>query len=111
MALSSGKKEAAKSDYVKYLKFNLANQAVGWAEKKWVWVPHKPEGFVAAEVLKDDGKKINVRLGTGEEVTMDTDKVSSMNPPKFDGSEDCLSCLTLTRRRCCTTCALATTTT
>ena len=87
--MASAKKEAAKSDYVKYLKFNPANQPVGWAEKKWVWVPHKPEGFVAGEVLKDDGKKISVRLGTGEEITTDTDKLSSMNPPKFDGSEDC----------------------
>jgi len=86
---TSERARKAREDYNKYLRYNAQIQGLTWGEKRWVWVPHKPEGFIAAEVLKDEGKDYQLRLGTGEEVKLPVDKTVPMNPPKFDGVEDC----------------------
>ncbi len=44
---NTAKKEAAKSDYAKYCKYPSSTTGLTWGEKKWYWVPHKPEGFIA----------------------------------------------------------------
>jgi len=89
MATASERKEAAQGSYNKLLKYPSATTGLTWGEKKWYWVPNKAEGFIAGEVIKEDGKECLLRLGTGEEVKYPMDKVTPMNPPKFDGCEDC----------------------
>lgn len=67
-----------------------------WSAKKYVWVPHEAQGFVAASIIKDSGNDIVCQVvETGKQIHTTKDEVQKMNPPKFDKSEDManLSCL------------------
>jgi myosin heavy subunit len=85
----SDKARRAREDYNKFLRYKGQTVGTTWGDKRWVWVPKKGEGYIAGEVLKEEGKDYLLRLGTGEEVKMAIDKTVPMNPPKFDGVEDC----------------------
>jgi len=37
-----------------------------WATKKWTWVIDEKEGCVAAEILKENGNEITVKLNSGQ---------------------------------------------
>jgi len=37
-----------------------------WAAKKWTWVIDEKEGCVAAEILKENGNEITVKLNNGQ---------------------------------------------
>ncbi len=60
--------DARASDFMSYLarvqnsKVNdiLAQQA--WAEKKYIWIADKQEGYVMASIVKDDGENVEVLL-------------------------------------------------
>ena len=44
----------------------LAFAAMNYDGKKSVWVPHKKEGFVKAEVQDTSGDKVTVKTAKGE---------------------------------------------
>jgi len=75
---------------LKWLKFPEESgfSTSGMADKKWYWIPVKDQ-FVAAEVLNETKTDVKARLGTGEEVNVKATACYPMNPPKFDGAEDC----------------------
>jgi myosin protein heavy chain len=85
------RKEVEQSDYERYLRYpkETGFGVSGWGEKKMVWVPHKEFGFVAAELIKEDGATTIVRTETGEEKHK-TVLIHPMNPAKFEGVEDCV---------------------
>ncbi len=37
-----------------------------WAEKRWVWVADKEEGYVAAHIVAEAGDNVTVELGNGQ---------------------------------------------
>ena len=47
-------------------KERLAFAAQNYDGKKSVWVPHKKEGFVKAEVQDASGEKVTVKTAKGE---------------------------------------------
>ncbi|GAA5825078.1 hypothetical protein JCM3770_004729, partial [Rhodotorula araucariae] len=62
-----------------------------WSTRKWVWVPDELEGYVAGWVVKEDADAgtSTVALESGDETrTVDTDLVTRVNPPNFDGVGD-----------------------
>ncbi|KAJ2848496.1 class II myosin [Coemansia brasiliensis] len=67
--------------------FEQAN--VNFTEKKWVWVPHEKEGFIAGYVVSEDGDDmVTVHLMTGREVPVNINHTEKVNPPKFEKVED-----------------------
>ncbi|XP_065826219.1 myosin heavy chain, striated muscle-like [Oscarella lobularis] len=65
--------------------------AGGFDSKKWVWVPHDTEGFVAGEVKSRKGNKVTVQLPNGSKEEAAEDDTQQMNPPKFEKVEDMAS--------------------
>ena len=53
-----------------------------------VWVPDKVQGDIAGYVLREDGAESVCALATGHTVTVPTEVLSEMNPPKFDKAAD-----------------------
>jgi len=51
--------------------------------KKACWVPDKKEVYVAAEIVEVKGDQTVVQTKGGENVTVKTDLVQQMNPPKY----------------------------
>lgn len=45
-----------------YAAVNDALAQAQWAEKKWVWVNDKDEGFVAGYVVGESGDSVTVKL-------------------------------------------------
>ncbi|KAJ2741571.1 class II myosin, partial [Coemansia sp. BCRC 34301] len=67
--------------------FEQAN--VNFTDKKWVWVPHEKEGYIAGYVVKDDGAdNVVVHLMTGLDVDVNINDTEKVNPPKFERVED-----------------------
>lgn len=33
-----------------------------WAEKKWVWVKDKEEGFMSGYIVSENGDSVNIRM-------------------------------------------------
>ncbi|KAJ2386494.1 class II myosin, partial [Coemansia sp. RSA 2611] len=67
--------------------FEQAN--VNFTEKKWVWVPHDKEGYIAGYVVKEeDGDMVVVHLMTGRDVSVNLNETEKVNPPKFEKVED-----------------------
>nr|CAB3264111.1 myosin-7 [Phallusia mammillata] len=56
--------------------------------KKNVWVPHKKEGYIKAEVLDSSGGKVTVKTIKNETITVKEDDVQQMNPPKYEQTSD-----------------------
>ncbi|KAJ2172902.1 hypothetical protein EV181_007516, partial [Coemansia sp. RSA 532] len=49
--------------------FEQAN--VNFTEKKWLWVPHEKEGYIAGYVVSEDGNDmVTVHLMTGRDVAV-----------------------------------------
>jgi myosin heavy subunit len=79
----------------KYLKF-AANEAAfsigkgAFSDNKFVWAAVDKDKYVVAELLKESGNKLTVRsVVDAKEMTIDKDAACFVNPPKFDGVEDC----------------------
>lgn len=79
----------------KYLKFaaNDAAFSIGkgaFSDNKFVWASVDKDKYVVAEVLKEAGTKLTVRsVVDAKEMTIDKESACYVNPPKFDGVEDC----------------------
>lgn len=72
---------------------NAINDAVAhanWAERKWVWIPDKDEGYIAAYIVREEGEKVIIKLASNEQLerTVHVNDAQKMNPPKFDKVED-----------------------
>ncbi|GAA6039634.1 hypothetical protein JCM8097_002228 [Rhodosporidiobolus ruineniae] len=62
-----------------------------WNSKRWVWVPDAREAYVAGWVVKEDAEKgvSTVALSSGDEMRqVDSDLLTRVNPPTFDGADD-----------------------
>ncbi|GAA5914151.1 hypothetical protein JCM8208_003920 [Rhodotorula glutinis] len=62
-----------------------------WSQRKWVWVPDDRNGYLAGWVVKDnaDDGTSTVALEAGDEMrTVETDLLTRVNPPNFDGVGD-----------------------
>eukprot|EP00833_Pecoramyces_ruminatium_P015999 jgi/Orpsp1_1/1190031/evm.model.d7180000076232.1 len=59
-----------------------------WNEKKWLWIPDPEEGYVASEVLEENGEEIKVKVVNGPERIVNINETEKMNPPKFDKVPD-----------------------
>ncbi|KAJ2864287.1 class II myosin [Coemansia aciculifera] len=67
--------------------FEQAN--VNFTDKKWVWVPHEKEGYIAGYVVKDDGAdNVVVHLMTGRDISVNLNDTDKVNPPKFEKADD-----------------------
>jgi myosin heavy subunit len=81
------------SDYYKYLKYKKGD-AFGLSQmksdKQWLYVPAPPpEMFVLAEKIREEGEFVVVKTVNGEEQKVKKNLTHGVNPPKFDGVEDC----------------------
>ncbi|GAA5863922.1 hypothetical protein JCM8547_005281 [Rhodosporidiobolus lusitaniae] len=68
-----------------------AAQLAQWNQHKWVWVSDAREGYVAGWVVKEEqeGGVSTVALSSGEETRqVETDLLTRLNPPTFDGADD-----------------------
>jgi len=83
----------AKNTYNKYLKFHQGEGFLfgkgTFAENKFVWVSTEKDNYTSGEIIGESGGKYTVRLPDASERQVDKDKADFMNPPKFDGAEDC----------------------
>jgi len=79
------------TDYDKYCKYpkDSGFSVSTYGDKKMAWAPDKEAGFIPAEVLSTSGGVCVVRTEKGDEVKIKEDVICLMNPPKFDGVEDC----------------------
>jgi len=79
--------------YDKYLKYQVGEAFLfgrgTFEANKWVWAPVSKDKYTPGEVIKESGGKLTVRTSEAEEMTIDKDKADFINPPKFDGVEDC----------------------
>ncbi|KAJ2511229.1 class II myosin [Coemansia sp. RSA 1939] len=66
--------------------FEQAN--VNFTDKKWVWVPHEKEGYIAGYVVEESGDSAVVHLMTGRDVSISLTETEKVNPPKFEKVED-----------------------
>lgn len=78
--------------YNKYCKYHqgeafLFSKDAG--EKKFIWFETSKDTYAPAEILSEDAKNVTARLPDGKEVKVEKEKANFMNPPKFDGVEDC----------------------
>jgi len=82
-----------KSIYNKYLKFQTGETFLfgkgTFAENKFVWYATDKDSYTSGEITGESGPNYNVRLTNGTEVTVEKSKADFINPPKFDGVEDC----------------------
>ncbi|GAA6010825.1 hypothetical protein JCM11491_004550 [Sporobolomyces phaffii] len=66
-----------------------AAELAAWNSKKWVWVPDSQQGYVAGWVVKEQDGTSTVAMETGDEMRqVETDSLSRVNPPTFEGAED-----------------------
>jgi myosin heavy subunit len=79
--------------YSKYLKYKINDAFMfgkgTFTDNQWVWVPLDRDRYSSAEIISTSGQNITVRTAEGNELTLDKSKAEFMNPPKFDGVEDC----------------------
>jgi len=79
--------------YLKYSKGEAFLFGKGtYSDKKYIWVQKTKDTYVPGEVLSDKGDKIVARDPEANEITIDAkdrDMIAWINPPKFDGVDDC----------------------
>jgi len=80
--------------YNKFLKYHqgeafLFGKKGNYAEQKYIWVTIGKDEYTHAEVISSSTTKVVARTEKGEEYTVDKEKADWVNPPKFDGCEDC----------------------
>lgn len=85
---------AAETDALRHLReqavTTFADSAThsDWTAQKWLWIVDDKEGFVAANIVKDNGETYEVRLPAGLTKEVNKNDTFKMNPPKFDKVED-----------------------
>jgi len=79
--------------YLKYTKGEAFLFGKGsYSDKKYIWVQKSKDTYVPGEVIKDSGDKIVARDNEANEINVDAkdrDMIAWINPPKFDGVDDC----------------------
>lgn len=81
-----------KEIYNKYLVYKQDEMLVGkstFAENKYAWVMVAKDKYTSAEIVGENGNKFTLRASNGDEFQIEKDKIEYMNPPKFDGVNDC----------------------
>jgi myosin protein heavy chain len=87
-------KQTVSADALKYLREEQARSFADsatqseWTAQKWIWVVDDKEGFVAANIVKDNGDTYEVKLPSGLTKEFNKNDTFKMNPPKFDKAED-----------------------
>ncbi|KAJ3335261.1 MHC class II transactivator, partial [Kappamyces sp. JEL0680] len=79
------------SQYLEKINHNTLNDALAqahWAEKKWVWLVDKKEGYLPATIVSENGDQLEVLLEDNSKRTVNVNDTEKMNPPKFDRVED-----------------------
>ncbi|KAL2914326.1 class II myosin [Polyrhizophydium stewartii] len=79
------------SQFLERVKQNIVGDAMAqaqWAEKKWVWVVDKDEGYVQASIVRENGDEVEVMLTDDSKRVVSINDTEKMNPPKFDKVED-----------------------
>ncbi|CAF4029803.1 unnamed protein product [Adineta steineri] len=56
--------------------------------KKACWIPDAKEVYVAGEIVEVKGEQTVVQTGKGEKVTLKTELIQQMNPPKYSCYDD-----------------------
>ena len=69
-----------------------------WAEKKWMWLIDKEQGYIAVSVVAEHGDTVEIETANGQVCslslscsktkTVSANDLEKMNPPKFDRAED-----------------------
>jgi myosin heavy subunit len=61
-----------------------------FAEKKWVWVADKAQGYMSGFIVEElkPNELFTVQLEHGPKLQLSWDDMEKMNPPKFDRVED-----------------------
>ncbi|TPX34846.1 hypothetical protein SmJEL517_g02611 [Synchytrium microbalum] len=59
-----------------------------WAEKKWVWVTDKDEGYLSGWIVTEEGDNAVIQLSNDTKRNVNINDCEKMNPPKFDKVED-----------------------
>jgi myosin heavy subunit len=80
------------SNFERYLRYRRpVDFQFRQGDKTFVWVPDGKGAFYTAEVLKEEGDMVKVLITeTGQQASFNKNKeVFPMNPPKFDGVDDC----------------------
>ncbi|KAJ3103253.1 hypothetical protein HK100_004234, partial [Physocladia obscura] len=74
---------------------NLLNDALAqaqFAEKKWVWVHDKAEGYIPGWIVEEEnGENVVVEFQGGIKRHLTVNDTEKMNPPKFDKVDDMAS--------------------
>ena len=60
-----------------------------FSDNKFVWIQTSKDKYTTGEVTGEQGGKVIARSQEGEEYAIDKNNVDYLNPPKFDGAEDC----------------------
>ena len=66
----------------------IEEQTKRFDSKKWVWVAHKEQAFLAAQVKSQTGDVLLLEMPDGREEKVDITQTQQMNPPKFEKVED-----------------------
>ncbi len=56
------------SQYLERISTNAVNDALAqaqWAEKKWVWLVDKKDGYLPASIISENGDQATVQLEDG----------------------------------------------
>ena len=92
MALANAS-QGAREIYNKYLKYHQGEAFLfkkgEESKKQYLWVAVAKDEYTTAEVITENSAKFIVRTPKGDEVEIEKDKADFVNPPKFDGVEDC----------------------
>ena len=72
----------------KFMKILIKNKFLKKTEPN-VWIPDNDAGYLLGEVVSGKGTgKLTLKMGSGEQLTVDEAKTEPANPGKFDGVED-----------------------
>jgi len=79
--------------YNKYLVYPtgeaFAFGKTSFSDNKFVWIQTSKDKYTTGEVIGEQGGKIIARSQEGEEYAIEKATADYLNPPKFDGAEDC----------------------
>jgi len=83
----------AKDIYNKFLKYHQDDVFLfgrgTFSDNKFIWVALDKDKYTTAEIQSESGANWKVLTQGGDEKTVKVDKDMYINPPKFDGTEDC----------------------
>ncbi|VDM49700.1 unnamed protein product [Toxocara canis] len=66
----------------------VTDQSKPYDSKKDCWIPDAEEGFIPAQIKSTKGDMVTVVTSKGNEISLKSELVQEMNPPKFEKTED-----------------------